>query len=229
MDSTNTSALIPYTLKEQREKADRGKKIILEALHMPEWLKLLLKRYGITLLAFAVLWGNTAITAAIVRHNTTLEVTESLKAQYDAEYAEKIKAYQEEQQASRLLTDDESLQAAMGIEADEIARAIGTMKTKRMKLTMIWNILARVDSPFYPNTVKAVIEQPQQWMFYDQKNPIREDDRELAIEQLRLWHESRYPAGFNNTFVYGQWSDNDYVLRDTWEKNSNTAYWRFPE
>ncbi len=127
------------------------------------------------------------------------------------------------------MTGDASLQAAMDEESDAIARVIGTMTTKRMKQTMIWNILVRVDSPFYPNNVKDVVGQPQQWMFYDEKNPIRDDDKQLALEQLKLWHEGRYPAGLSANYVYGEWSTNDYVLRDNWEKNSKTNYWRFPE
>ena len=87
--------------------------------------------------------------------------------------------------------------AAMDQEADAIARVIGTMSTKRMKLTMMWNILVRVDSPFYPNSVSEVVAQPQQWMFYDEKNPIREDDKQLVLEQLKLWHEGRYPKTKN--------------------------------
>lgn len=196
---------------------------------LPVWVERFLKRYGILLLALAVLWCDSYITAVITRHNTTLEVTEQLTAQYETDYAAKLQAYKNEQAAAQFMSGDKSLQAAMDLESDEIARVIGTMKTKRMKQTMVWNILVRVDSPFYPNNVSEVVAQPQQWMFYDEKNPIKDDDKALALEQLKLWHEGRYPAGLSASFVYGEWSDNDYVLRDTWEKNSKTNYWRFPE
>lgn len=198
-------------------------------VNMPYWIRDFMKRYGILLLALAILWADSTITAAIVRRNTAAEVTEQLTARYEAEYAAKLEQYQQEQRAAQFKSGEASLMAAMDQEADVIARAIGTMQTKRMKMTMLWNILARVDSPFYPNNVLEVVAQPQQWMFYDESNPIRDDDKALALEQLKLWHEKRYPAGLNNTFVYGEWSTNDYVLRDTWEKNSKTNYWRFPE
>ena len=200
-----------------------------KVLKMPRWINMFLRRYGVTLLALAILWGDTTVTAAIVRHNTTIDVTEKLTAQYEAEYADKLESYKQQQQAANLITGEASLMAAMDQEADDIARVIGTMATKRMKLTMMWNILVRVDSPFYPNNVSEVVAQPQQWMFFDEKNPIREDDKQLVLEQLKLWHEGRYPAGLSAAYVYGEWSTNDYVLRDSWEKNSKTNYWRFPE
>ena len=184
-----------------------------------------IKRNGVLIIALIVLLADTGITAGVTQKN----VTEELTAQYDAEYEAKIEAFQQEWMRDHFITGEDSLNLAMDQEADEIARAIGQMKTKRMKLSMTWNILVRVDNPAYPNNVRDVVNQPQQWMFYNKDNPIREDDKQLVLEQLKLWHDKRYPAGLTSAFIYGEWSDNDYVLRDSWEKNSHTNYWRFPE
>ena len=195
-----------------------------------EWF---LKRYGLAMTAILLLAvytvGLCVVTGSIVRHNTEAEVTERVTAQMRGEFQQYMVQQEQERMASGLLTGEASLQSTMNAEADAIARAIGPMSTKRQKQTMIWNILVRVDSKTYPNTVQEVIAQPQQWMFYDEKNPIREDDRTLALEQLKLWHEGRYPAGLSTTYVYGEWSQTDYVLRDKWEKDSRTNYWRMPE
>lgn len=188
-----------------------------------------IRRHGITVVALALFAAWTFGVSAVSKHNARVEAEERLSAQYAAEYEAKLQAYIDEQNAIRRAVGDESLQAQMEREADALARAIGPMKTKNMKLTMCWNILARVDSPFYPDTVEDVVNQPQQWMFYDAGNPIRDDDRELVLEQVKLWHEGRYPAKFTNAFVYAEWSSNDYQLRDTWEKTSRTEYWRYPE
>ncbi len=209
----------PYQSQRRREAAMMVKHLF----------RLFIRRYGVALLIVAVLWADSAITAIIVRHNTTVEVTEQVTSEMRREFQDYLIEQEQERQAASFMTGDASLQAAMDEESDAIARVIGTMTTKRMKQTMIWNILVRVDSPFYPNNVKDVVGQPQQWMFYDEKNPIRDDDKQLALEQLKLWHEGRYPAGLSANYVYGEWSTNDYVLRDNWEKNSKTNYWRFPE
>lgn len=187
------------------------------------------KKWLPTLLAIVILTTVFCCEGLIVRHNTEQRVRAEMAAEYDA----KLEAYKAEQaaeaQAQYFLSGDASREAAINQEADAIARAIGPMKTRRMKLTMLWNILARVDNKAYPDSVADVIGQPDQWMFYDPKNPIHDDDRALALEQLELWHDGRYPSGLTTNHVYGEWSANDYVLRNTWEKSSKTDYWRMPE
>ena len=192
-----------------------------------------LKRYGIALIVMfawaASVMISCCITGTIVHRNTERETAERVRNEMIGNMQSYIEQQEQERMASTLMTGDASLQAAMEAEADVIARAIGPMATKRMKQSMIWNILARVDSKSYPNSVQEVVEQPQQWMFYKSENPIRDDDRELAMEQLALWHEGRYPAGLKTEMVFAEWSQNDYVLRNTWDKTSSTEYWRFPE
>lgn len=200
---------------------------------LKRWAIQFIRQNGILLATLALFagwsWGISAVTANRVEK----EVTERLSAQYAAEFEARMNAYISQQEAIERVLGDGSMQAEIEREADAIARVIGKMKTRRMKLTELWNILMRVDStsPTYPDTVEEVIAVPGQWMFYepDGNNPIREDDRALAVEQLRIWHEGRYPAGLTADFVIGEWSENDYVLRDQWEKNSRTNYWRFPE
>lgn len=184
---------------------------------------------GILLIVIVVLIVWTALVWIISAAVSTKKTTKELTAKYDNEYELKYQAFQDELIELSTPSPDEVLENQIRKEADEIARVIGTMKSKRQKQSMLWNILMRVDSPYYPNTVTEVVNQPSQWMFYDSKNPVRDDDVNLALEQLRLWHEGRYPAGLSSTFVYGEWSEYDYVLRDTWDKSYKTNYWRMPE
>lgn len=198
---------------------------------LKRWAIQFIRQYGILLAALALFagwsWGISAVTANRVEK----EVTERLSAKYVAEYEARMNAYISQQEAIERVLGDGSMQAQMEREADAIAQVVGKMKTKRMKLSETWNILMRVDSPFYANTVEEVVFVSGQWMFFepDGKNPIRDDDRALVLEQVKLWHEGRYPAGLTADFLYGEWSENDYVLRNKWEKDSTTEYWRFPE
>ena len=169
----------------------------------------LFRNYGIAIIAILALIIWTVVIWIISGNISAAKTKKALTAQYDAEYEEKMQAFRDELIEINTPTEDQYLQRQIRMEADLIAKVIGTMNTKQMKLSMLWNILMRVDSPYYPNTVEEVVNQPQQWMFYDEKNPIRDDDVKLAIEQLRLWHEGRYPAGLSSTFVYGEWSEHD--------------------
>lgn len=187
------------------------------------------RRYGIlcTALIFLLAWSTLVWITAY--REAAIKVTEELSAEYAHEYELALKAYISRWEDEHAPTADEELEAQIRREADCIARAIGPMKTQQMKQTMVWNILARVDSPYYPDTVDEVVNQPKQWMFYDENNPIREDDVELALEQLRRWHEGRYPARFDSSLVYGKWSQNDYVLFDNWSQGMGTKTWRYGE
>lgn len=187
------------------------------------------RKNGILLVGLAALIAWTGIVWVIAGAIATKKTTRTLTEKYDRDYELRMQAFQDELVELNTPTPDQQLEKQIRAEADEIARAIGTMNSKRMKQSMLWNILMRVDSPYYPNTVKEVVRQPSQWMFYNEGNPVRDDDVNLALEQLRLWHEGRYPAGLSSTFVYGEWSEHDYVLRDTWDKTYKTNYWRMPE
>jgi len=196
---------------------------------LTRWAIKFIRQYGILLAALGLFAGWSLGIAAVTAHRVEKEVTERLTAKYAAEYEARMNAYISQQEAIERVLGDGSMQAQIDREADAIARVIGTMESRRMKLTMLWNILIRVDNPLYPDSVEDVIAQPKQWMFYSEDNPIRDDDCRLAQEQLKLWHEGRYPSGLTVEYVYGEWSTGDYVLRDRWEKNSRTQYWRFPE
>ena len=186
------------------------------------------RRWIPTLIALAVLTTVFLCEGFIVQHNTEQRVRAEMAAEYEA-MLEQYKADQAQAtQAQYFLSGDASREAALNQEADAIARAIGPMKTERMKMTMVWNILVRVDNKSYPDSVVEVIAQPDQWMFYNPSNPIRDDDRGIALRQLEMWHDGRYPSGLTVDHVYGEWSENDYVLRNTWEKTSKTDYWRMP-
>lgn len=182
---------------------------------------------------FLPLWtaGACWITASIVRHNTEVETEERVRHEMNGNMQSYLDQQEQQRMATGLLTGADSLQAAMDSEADALAKLLYGYRNNslRDRKTLIWCAIARADSNAYPGTIEAVVNQSQQWMFYSENNPVREDDRQLALEQLKLWHDGKYPAGFSNEFVYAEWSQNDIALRNTWEKNSKTAYWRMPE
>ena len=80
----------------------------------------------------------------------------------------------------------------------------------------------------YPGTMQEVIAQPEQWMFYSAENKFSTHDREIAEKILRAYYEDGIvPTGLTEEFVYGSWSESDYVLRNTWDFGSATRTWRY--
>lgn len=211
--------------------AERGRERIREALHMSEQTRRFFRKYGVALIAILLLGLWTWVVSAIATYNATAETTERLSVEYEARYRQQLQAWTEEQTAQRLLTGSASLEARMSEEADALAKLLYGYRnnSKRDRVTLVWCVLARVDNSSYPGSVEGVVDQAQQWMFYENNNPIREEDRELALEQLRIWHEGRYPSGLTSEFVFAEWSQTSIRLFDNFEDRNVREYWRATE
>ena len=88
-----------------------------------------------------------------------------------------------------------------------------------------WCIFNRVEHHAHPDTVIGVCEQPKQWMGYSPDNPVLTEHYELALEELKIWYSGGHRP-MSNKYIYLTWSSNEILLRDTFEENKKTNYWR---
>lgn len=113
-------------------------------------------------------------------------------------------------------------------EAEYIAKVIyGTARNHANsdKKAVVWCILNRVEHYSHPDTVEEVCEQPKQWMGYSSDNPVLTDNYDLALEELKIWHSDGHRP-LSNDYIYLSWSSKEILLRDTFEENKSTNYWR---
>ena len=113
-------------------------------------------------------------------------------------------------------------------EAEYIAKVIyGTARNHADsdKRAVVWCILNRVEHHSHPDTVAEVCEQPKQWMGYSSDNPVLTDIYDLVLEELKTWHNGGHRP-MSNDYIYLSWSSKEIILRDTFEENKNTKYWR---
>lgn len=113
-------------------------------------------------------------------------------------------------------------------EAEYIAKVIyGTARNHADsdKRAVVWCILNRVEHYAHPNTVAEVCEQPKQWMGYSDGNPVLDDIYDLALEELKTWYSGGHRP-LSNEYIYLTWSSKEILLRDTFEENRSTNYWR---
>lgn len=113
-------------------------------------------------------------------------------------------------------------------EAEYIAKVIyGTARdhADSDKRAVVWCILNRVEHYAHPNTVTEVCEQPKQWMGYSDDNPVLTDIYDLALAELKTWYSGGHRP-LSNEYIYLTWSSKEILLRDTFEENRNTNYWR---
>jgi hypothetical protein len=66
-------------------------------------------------------------------------------------------------------------------------------KSVMRRAAVAWVILNRVDSddPYYPDTVREVIEQPHQFAGYSPDKPVTEENAEIARDVLERWEREK--------------------------------------
>lgn len=191
------------------------------------------KRYGIALIGLFV-WAASmmvgcCLTGVIVRHQTEKRVRAEEAKHYEQMLADYHEQRQQEQAAQYFLSGEASREAAINQEVEAVAPVIAKLSTDAQKATEAACMLARVMNPSYPNSFKEVAEQPQQWMFYDGSDKTYSDhDREIAESIVRPYMESgKIPNGLTADMVYGAWSQNDFVLRDSYQNTGTMHTWRY--
>lgn len=219
---------VPKTAqKTGQRKATNRRKIREWTLKTPD-LNRLGKRYGILLIGAALFTIYTIILSARVEYVTEKRV----RAELAETAVQAVETYKAEQaraaQAEHFLSGDASREAFINQEVDAAARLAAKMTNDTQKGGIICNALARVMNKNYPGTMREVIDQPNQWMFYDAENKFSTHDREIAEQILRAYYEDGIvPNGLTEEYVYGSWSESDYVLRNTWDFGSATRTWRY--
>lgn len=213
---------VPHREKIEEEQESMIRFWILKKM---EWFK---KRYGLTLIVAAAFVLYTVVLSATVSSRTEQRVRQDMAIEY-ASQLERYKAeLREQEQATYFLSGDASREAFINQEVDAAARLAAKMSNDTQKGGIICNALARVMNKNYPDSMQQVIAQPNQWMFYSEDNKFSSHDREIAEKILRAYYEDGIiPNGLTDEYVYGSWSENDYVLRNTWDFSQNTRTWRY--
>lgn len=187
------------------------------------------RRYGLLLILAAAFTIYSVLLSAWVSGITEKRV----KAEMAEHYAAELQAYKDQQAYDRsaeyFLSGEASREAAINQAVDAVAGVISKLNTDAQKLTEAACMLARVMNSAYPNSFEEVANQPQQWMFYDGSDKtFSQHDRDLADQIVRPYMESGIiPNGLTAEMVYGAWSQNDFVLRDSYQNTTTMHTWRW--
>lgn len=217
--------------KEYRPKKSR--KYLVEPERVRLDVMAFMKRRGIALIliaAFAI-YGWTVY--AVTKRKVTKDVTAEVETRMRAGFAQYLRDQDYQNSAANFLTGEASFEAALDADSEYGARLIyGYLKNGGITLAQAKAIIccveARVLSGYDSSFIEAV-RHPSQWQWYSDDNPVRDEDKELVKTVLRDLRKGKFPNGFTEKFIYMEWTSGDIVLRDKWEKNSSTKYWRMPE
>lgn len=117
--------------------------------------------------------------------------------------------------------------AARHREAQYMARVLyGTARNNSAEAqrAVCWCIINRVESSMFPNSIEEVCAQPVQWMGYSGDNPVTQDLYDIASEVLEAWHSGGIRM-FGQDYLYLSWSEDEIVLRTSFNETPKTHYW----
>ncbi|MBR1456213.1 MAG: cell wall hydrolase [Oscillospiraceae bacterium] len=165
------------------------------------------------------------VMCLVVKHTTTVRL--------ERDFAQRLTAARiqtEQETADRIRTElgfyeAQSEAGIMDREAESIAKVLyGMQYNSEVGLkSAVWCVLNRVDNKLYPDTVQGVCEQADQWVGYYDTNPVLVRLKELALEQLKVWHSGVRPMGSN--YVYLEWSSKEITLRDNYGSSGVVHKW----
>ena len=111
-------------------------------------------------------------------------------------------------------------------EAEYIAKLLygqARYNSPEAQKAIAWLIINRVESPYYPNSVQEVVEQPSQWMGYNDNNIIEDRLYEVALTAVNEWHNGAHRP-VSADFLYMVWTSDEITLRTTFEETRGTQY-----
>ena len=190
-----------------------------------KWLLSLAGKWALILLIF--------VTYSIVLCRTQYaKASKAYEAYYEAWYADQLKIYVETHDAEQAALEAErnappTEEQVKQVQAEELARLLYGVKDNSTDdlRTLCWCVFNRVDNTSYPNTIEAVISQPSQWMGYNHGNVVLEDLYQIAYEEMTKWQSGSHRP-VSNEYVFMNWSASGIVLRNTFNENAATRYWR---
>lgn len=154
---------------------------------------------------------------AAAHEEEIVSLREELEESYESQIAELEKYYEYGGDITQIEREAECLAKVIyGVARDH---AVSYQRA------VAWCVFNRVEHPGHPNTVIEVCEQPKQWIGYSSDNPVLVDIYELALAELKIWHSDGHRP-MSNDYIYLTWSSKEILLRDTFEENRNTNYWR---
>lgn len=114
------------------------------------------------------------------------------------------------------VTEAEAAALQMEEEAKIIAKVLYPMRNNKERglRSAVWCVLNRVDNPLemYPDDVYSVCSQKSAFMGWDENNAILDNLYNIALKEVRVWHNGVRPMGTEFVILY--WDSREIILRD---------------
>ena len=184
--------------------------------------KEILVRFLILVLAVAVMLFAVWLTTRLTMKKAYEAQIEAVKVEVERDTEERLAEYYREMYG---VSELEKQNAAMEDEAREIAKVLYPMRnnTEAGLRSAVWCVLNRVNSQWYPDTVYGVVSQKDNFMGWNDDNPVLDNLYQIALREVQRWHNGMHSIDVD--FVFLVWNPNEIVLQTTFEGGRGCHYW----
>ena len=204
-----------------------------------DWIRDFKIRNGIGLILLFV-WAASMmigciVTGLIVRHNTTVRVTQEVTSQLRQDFQRYLDQMEQEQKAAQFLTGDASFEAAVEGLAVPMAQVIATYAqdygvTQEGLYTIGWVFCARYakNTTEFGRTPQEILEKSNAWEGKVVGHAVRPQDTELAAEISRAFLSGKYPDDYTTALTFfTREAGGKIIARNELYTGPYTTYWWF--
>lgn len=194
--------------------------------------KRLTRRYLPTLITLLIIIGIivgwSIMWYAIGYHNSKIDLTDTLTADYEA----RLQAYIDE--LNYVPEDYEQTQAIEELTdyLDELIAGYSMNSNINLegRYAIGWCFIARyVTQGYFGTTPKEILEMPNQWQWYSPDNPVRDQDTAIARAVATAYVDKHFPNDYTTDLCFAELkADGSVVLRDQlYTTGDSVKYWRY--
>ena len=206
-------------------------------INMRIWFENFLRDNGIKMVICMLLTAWTlltcGITGAIVRRNTTIEVTARVQSEMRAGFQKYLDQQEEDRRAAQFLSGEASKQAAIKEDAKYLACiGQGVLNTyqgadledaRKVMICAVCRVLSGGEFAGI-TSIKAAVTAKDQWWGYKDGMSYTEDVYTVALDVASTF-ENGGPMPCSTDMVYAVWNGFEIVLRNRWEDNSSAKHY----
>jgi len=221
-----------------KQKVIRTLRNVIRAAAGSEFLRRMVKKYGIAAAALLFLWGWTMIACAITANNVEKETDKRVRAEVTSELRAGFQNYLDSQEEQK---DDQSA-AGEGPSEDEVADLAGAMAqvietyamdfgvTEEGQKTIGWVFCSRhaKNSTEFGKTPQEILEKAGAWEGNVVGHATRPAAKELSKQIARDYLSGNWPDGYTTDLTFfNREPGGKIIARNELKTGPYTVYWFF--
>lgn len=222
-----------------KQKVIRTLRNVIRAAAGSEFLRRMVKKYGLAAAALLFLYGWTAIACAITANNVEKETAERVRAEVTSELRAGFQNYLDGQELQekreQFLTGEESFEAAVDDLAGPMAQVIETYAmdfgvTEEGQKTIGWVFCSRhaKNSTEFGKTPQEILEKAGAWEGNVVGHATRPAAKELSKQIARDYLSGNWPDGYTTDLTFfNREPGGKIIARNELKTGPYTVYWFF--